>query len=202
MGLIPLMLFAGILAAVLVRWFIYFAARRSKYRRMYITVGSVAAFFVVLANTQNVLDGFTHVGFGVSVEEANKHLFAFKLPPEAIDVNYRRNFFLGTDHVADFSIDEKSFLAWAAENGWQMERFITRERISNQNQPPVNLPDYVSSFTHSVCPTKSYVDEDFQKTVEIHNGYYCSTIPPHDDAGKIIYYDLDTSRAYVQSNNR
>ena len=205
MAFIACFLFLSGLTACAVGIVTHFVARRFNKRRGY-TLGFLITFFVMITvlfyNAQSILESYTVSGFGVSAEEANKHLFAFKLPPEATDVNYYHNPFLGTDNVADFKIDEESFLIWAAKNGWKMKQFGNKERISDEKPLSGDEQGAVYSSGYPVHPVRSYVDEDFDKAVEIHNGYYCCTIPPHSDMGETICYDLDTSRAYIESCNR
>ena len=207
MGLLISFVFASAFAAFLVWLIISYAARRL--HKIWGCAGGVITFFVVFAifitNLQNIISAYTYSGFGVSVEEANKHLFAFKLPPQATEVNYFHSHFAGS-HSADFKIDEKSFLAWATENGWKMERFVTEDRIANKETLP-DLPEDASLYTVELFPktvdiaAKSFTDSQSKETTEIHNGYFCSTYPPDSDVGKVIYYDIDTSRAYIYASN-
>jgi hypothetical protein len=161
-------------------------------------------FIIFIMNLQNIVAVYTYSGTDVSVEEANKHLFAFKVPSGATEVNYYHNHFGGSS-VADFKIDEKTFLAWAAKNGWKMERFVTKDRMENI-EPQPDLPEDVSLYTVELSPrtaytTKFFTDHKSPDLAEIHNGYFCSTYPPDSDVGKYIYYDIDTSRAYIFASN-
>ena len=207
MGFLLSLFLVSALAAFLAYLVVSHLTRRSANSRAYSVSGASLTFVVLVAiltaNFSNIMGRFTRFGSGVSVEEANKHLFAFKLPPEATDVDYFCNPCLG-NNVADFKIDEESFLAWAAENGWEMERFVTEERVANQESKP-DLPEDASLYTLESFPrtayvTRSFVDPQSEGMVEICNGYFCSTYPPDSDAGEEIYYDIDSLRAYIHSS--
>ena len=208
MGLFALMVFASGFAALVAGLIVRTLTRHSRNRAAYGVIGffvtGIVVFGIFVFSAQSIIDNSTKIGFGVSTEEANRDLLSFKLPPEATDVNYRNNIWLGTLDVADFTIDEKSFLAWAKKNGWHMKRFITTEREDELQNESLDdsIPSTLLSSPESVYPTKCFVEEDHD-LVDIYNGYHANTYKEENpDFGESITYDLDNSRAYIISTTR
>jgi hypothetical protein len=115
-----------------------------------------------------------HEGRGVTVEEANRHIRWFQLPPTALNVSFSTGLHKGVD--VDFEIEEAAFLAWAHDHGWATDVF----------QRDADWPMNIDGWRYHI-PT----DARF--------GFYFSEAPGGRGRDLLFgYFDHDTGRARVR----
>lgn len=136
----------------------------------------------------------THSGLGVTPRAANERLLTFDVPGVATNVDFRHSFYDSLIDAAEFTISERDFLIWMADE----ERVPTRFAVSEKGLEWADGAIQHRRDWIYVTPISSVLDANYEE-VEIKNGYYFDDYDPRgaDDSGLTVVYDSDRRRVYM-----
>lgn len=159
--------------------------------------------FAILAGVALFLwkayEGFTTVESGEHVARVSW------LPEAATDVSFYRSY---SFTAYEFTIPEAAFLEWANDRGWKIAKIEGEPRsISRYHRglDDVPHPEEPRPDEKSRAVWEAYnagVDKWRDATIKTITHSYYYEWRQTDGGGVSVVYDLDTGRAYFQSNPR